>query len=198
MNPSNDDKSAASCRRGRCMMMLSAAAIICAVNATVSEAAIEPRSILETFFEPGDKPTSSQFAAVIDSMLNKIEDGSLLGLRTSSSGQALLLDAGVSIDSSMLFGPAAGLDGSWAGKSGFMGVAFSENSQTHFGYFQLSAGAPGSPDLYPMFVQAFVYEDVAGMAITTATVPTPEPSTLALAALGFLGVAAWRWRRRKR
>ena len=44
-------------------------------------AAIEPRSILKTFFETGDIPTQDQFTTLIDSTLNVISDRYLLGLR---------------------------------------------------------------------------------------------------------------------
>lgn len=37
--------------------------------------------VLKTFFQTGDKPTSSQFSALIDSMVNKLDDAQLLGLR---------------------------------------------------------------------------------------------------------------------
>jgi hypothetical protein len=37
--------------------------------------------VLKTFFQTGDKPTSSQFGALIDSMVNKLDDAQLLGLR---------------------------------------------------------------------------------------------------------------------
>jgi len=60
----------------------------------------------------------------------------------------------------------------------------------------LQIQAAPAPDVYPMFVEAFVYEDVAGMGITTLTVPTPEPSTLTLAAIGLLGLFAVMRRRR--
>ena len=131
---------------------------------------------MKSFFTPGAKPTSAQFSALIDSTVNIVDDRYLLGLHTTSSTGAILLDEGTIIgdDPSLVFGPAAGLDDSWAGRSGFMGVAFTENSETHYGYFQLSAGAPGSTDVYPMFIEAFVYEDVAGMAITTADSPHPR------------------------
>lgn len=42
---------------------------------------ILPRNLLRSFFERGDKPTEGQFMALIDSMLHKSEDSSLLGLR---------------------------------------------------------------------------------------------------------------------
>lgn len=43
--------------------------------------AIVSDTILKTFFKTGDKPTASQFAALIDSMVNKLDDAQLLGLR---------------------------------------------------------------------------------------------------------------------
>ena len=41
--------------------------------------------VLKTFFQTGDKPTSSQFSALIDSMVNKLDDAQLLGLRVYDS-----------------------------------------------------------------------------------------------------------------
>lgn len=41
--------------------------------------------VLKTFFQTGDKPTASQFGALIDSMVNKLDDAQLLGLRAYDS-----------------------------------------------------------------------------------------------------------------
>ena len=41
--------------------------------------------VLKTFFQTGDKPTASQFSALIDSMVNKLDDAQLLGLRIYDS-----------------------------------------------------------------------------------------------------------------
>ena len=43
--------------------------------------------VLKTFFQTGDKPTSSQFSALIDSMVNKLDDAQLLGLRVYDSAR---------------------------------------------------------------------------------------------------------------
>jgi YD repeat-containing protein len=44
------------------------------------------RNILKSYFERGDKPTESQFATLIDSMVNRLDDRNLLGLRVSGMG----------------------------------------------------------------------------------------------------------------
>jgi hypothetical protein len=177
--------------------LLTAAAFIFAACATESEAALVSRNILKSFFVPGAKPTSAQFSALIDSTVNILDDRYLLGLHTIGSTGAILLGEGVTIgdNPNLVFGPAAGLDDLWAGHSGFMGVAFTDNSETHYGYFQLSAGVTGSTDVYPMFVEAFVYENVARIPITTLTIPIPEPSMLALATVGLIGLFGMRRRR---
>ncbi|MBX7209617.1 MAG: choice-of-anchor D domain-containing protein [Verrucomicrobiaceae bacterium] len=40
-----------------------------------------PRNVIKTYFETGDKPTQAQFAALIDSTLNFVDDRQLIGLR---------------------------------------------------------------------------------------------------------------------
>jgi hypothetical protein len=194
---SNKVRSLAMCRRCRWLVLLTAAIFMFAACATESDAALVSRNILKSFFVPGAKPTSAQFSALIDSTVNILDDRYLLGLHSTGSTGAIRLDEGVTIgeDTSLVFGPAAGLDDLWAGHSGFMGVAFTDNSETHYGYFQLSAGVAGSTDVYPMFVEAFVYEDVARIPITTLAVTVPEPSMVALAAIWSIGVFGMRRRR---
>lgn len=52
--------------------------------------AILPRQLLRSFFEKGDKPTQSQFAALIDSMLHSSEDHTRLGLRVYDPSHSYL------------------------------------------------------------------------------------------------------------
>lgn len=53
------------------------------------------RSILKSFFQTGDFPTQSQFAALIDSLLHKTEDKYLLGLKLYNT--LLVYEAGDSV-----------------------------------------------------------------------------------------------------
>jgi len=182
------------------VVTLFAAAGLWTGSANVSEAAVVSSTVLKSFFQTGDFPTQSQFGALIDSLINRIDDRHLLGLKqynpTLGYEVGDCLTEGTLLDASMTFGPAAGLGDVWAGQHGFLGLAFTEGSSSdvHYGYLQIQAAA--TPDGYPMFVEAFVYQDVAGMAITTLTVPTPEPSTLAMAIIGLLGLFAVMRRRR--
>jgi RHS repeat-associated protein len=43
--------------------------------------ALVSRNILKSFFEKGDQPTAAQFGALIDSMVNRLDDRNLLGLK---------------------------------------------------------------------------------------------------------------------
>ena len=51
--------------------------------------AIEPRSILKTFFESGDVPTQDQFSNLIDSYIHQTDDGlTLIGIGGTPDGSA--------------------------------------------------------------------------------------------------------------
>ena len=159
-----------------------------------TEAAIEPREILKTYFETGDVPTQEQFYNLIDSAIHLSEDRYLIGLRSASDGGAALLHEGGVVDELLGFGPAAGLSAEWGGQLGFAALAFTENFQTHYGYLQIRAGDPGTSDLYPMFVAYFVYETQPDTAITISSVP--EPSSFLLAGIcGLLGACGLMRRR---
>ena len=162
------------------------------------QAAKVPRAILKSYFQTGDKPTAPQFATLIDSVLNLSDDSHLLGLRSVSPGAsdagAALLTAGVLVDASTPFGPAAGLDDAWLGQTGYLALSFTQGSspEPHYGYLTITAG--GS-DLYPMFVSSFTYEDQPNTPILITQVP--EPSSLALAAAaGMFGIGYLRRRAR--
>lgn len=155
--------------KAACSKFLASLAIILGLTGVslpgTANAAIEPRSILKTFFETGDKPTQQQFATLIDSMVN------------SSSGSldlffdygATLEDHAVSFNGSGIFaqnpdgnlinfqngreiGPASletklvagGLLGAtslWAGQTGFLGLQFELMNEgiitTHYGFVKM-------------------------------------------------------------
>jgi len=51
------------------------------VSAQPARAAIETRVVLKAYFQTGDVPTQDQFAALVDSALNIVDDRYLLGLK---------------------------------------------------------------------------------------------------------------------
>ena len=164
------------------------------ISAAPAQSATVPREILKTYFETGDVPTQEQFTSLIDSMINVIDDRYLIGLRTNSLGQATLLQEGETLGPLLDYSPSTGLASEWAGQSGFLGLAFTENSETHYGYLQLRAGQPGGTDLYPMFVTYFAFQDLPNTELLVTSVP--EPSTLVLGAVcGLLGL--WKLARRR-
>ena len=107
---------------------VAATLVVATFAAAPSQAAIESRNILKTFFETGDIPTQEQFGTLIDSMVNRLDDRNLLGLRTSSDGGAALLSIGDIVGPPTDFGPAAGLSGDWAGQTGYLGLAMTDSS----------------------------------------------------------------------
>jgi hypothetical protein len=159
-----------------------------------AESAVVTREVLKTFFETGDVPTQEQFGSLIDSLLHYSEDRDLLGLRNYSDGQAMLVAEGTILGPLLDYSPSTGLAPEWAGQSGFLGLAFTENAQTHYGYLQLRAGEPGGTDLYPIFVTYLVFEDLPNTDLLVTSVP--EPSTLVLATVcGLFGL--WKFARRR-
>jgi MYXO-CTERM domain-containing protein len=161
-------------------------------------AAKVPRTVLKSYFETGDKPTQAQFADVIDSALNLVDDG-LVGYSASDSGGlAPRFDAGATVGPGLAFAPLSGVQGfsdDWLGQSGFLPLAYLQDSQLHYAYLQISSPVPGSPNAYSMSVEYLVFENLADTALVTTTVP--EPSSLALAAAALVGLFVWR-RRAKR
>lgn len=159
-------------------------------------AAEQNRSYLKDKFQNGDIPTEQDFADTIDSALNFIDDGfHLIDTAISSDGGATILVEGTTVDQNLLYGGAVGLSSAWAGNAGFMAVVFSDGPATHYGYFQLSAGQPGSSELYPMHFEYFVWEDQPNTPLVTSAVP--EPSTGLLCCMGLVGfVVGIRARRR--
>jgi hypothetical protein len=157
-------------------------------------AAIESRNVLKSYFETGDVPTEQQFSNLIDSFISRIDDGlTYNGATPDAVAQGSLLGEGAEVGGpGTVFTPVAGLGEEWVGQSGFLGLSLTLNSQTHYGYLQISS-PPG--DQYPMFVEHVAYETQPNTPIVAAQIP--EPSTLAVAALGLIAMCRRRGKRER-
>ena len=89
--------------------------------------------------------------------------------------------------------------GKW-GNAGdkYLGLRFAINGQAHYGWAEFNVVGPGG--YLGTTLLGYAYDTVANQAMRagqTASAPsaTPEPATLGLLALGFLGLAAWRRRK---
>jgi len=170
--------------------------VVGVLGASTTFAAKVPRAVLKEYFQTGDKPTQSQFADMIDSSLNLVDDGTVRFLTVDSTGGERL-DAGSLIGPGLSFidsSTVAGLSDTWLGNSGFLALAFFQNSELHYGYLQMHSGVPGSTNPYAITVEYLVYEDQPNTSLLTTSVP--EPGTIVLAAMGLAGLLGWQWRKR--
>jgi hypothetical protein len=187
-----------------------AAATVILFGSPSAHAAIEPRSILKTYFETGDVPTQDQFSNLIDSYIHLTDDGlTLTGIGAtpdgSAAGQAIRVGGNAGINESLpdTFG------GTWksptstalprlyarfGGTSGFLPLKYEGLDGAHYGFLQIDMGTdPGVSPGAPIFVTQWVWESSANTALTTFAVP--EPTTLALLLVGL--TPALRRRRRR-
>jgi hypothetical protein len=162
-------------------------------------AAEQTREYLKTKFEDGDIPTGQDFKDLIDSALILQDDGLTIyrvGI-SGSLGAAARLNAGEVVGPLLIYAdfsthpPLAPL---WLGQFGFLPLEFQDSSHaSHYGYFQLEMASgpepppPGSPGP-AISVEYLVWQTDANVSLTTAVVP--EPSTIVLASLGVIGLAA--------
>jgi hypothetical protein len=157
--------------------------------------AVEPRSILKTFFETGDVPTQDQFSNLIDSYIHQTDDGlTLTGIGAtpdgSAAGLAIRVGGNVGINELLpdTFGgtwksptstPLPRLYARFGGTSGFLPLKYEGLDGSHYGFLQIDMGIdPGVSPGAPIYVTQWVWESSANTALTTFAVP--EPTTLAL------------------
>jgi len=129
----------------------------------------------------------------------------------ANSGNPSSLTLGTLISAANATGPGGDLSrhfagspfptktGNWdySGSPAYLGLAFDISGSTHYGWAQLAVNISNStPQSSSVTLIDYAYQDQAGIGInagaTTETVP--EPSTLALFALGAAGVIALRRR----
>lgn len=192
------------------------------VAAQPARAAIEPRAILKTYFQTGDVPTEEQFADLIDSLVNIVDDRYLIGLKvydpllSYSSGDTIVLtrlgvgdrvgevaEGSGSTPPALEFASWPPLDPNdpteidvatdFAGQSGFLGIQLQDSTgQVNYGYLQMRMDPVGSATHPAIHVEYLVYESAPNTPITVVAVP--EPGTAALVALGMLGIVVRRRR----
>lgn len=76
------------------------------------------------------------------------------------------------------------------GDSGIFGLSFQLAGQTHYGWVNISENDNGTQSIH-----GWGYESVAGRAIAAGVTEVPEPSTLAVFALGLMGLASRKFKK---
>lgn len=185
----------------------------------VANAAVVSSTVLKSFFQTGDFPTQSQFATLIDSMVNIVEDADRLNLyfdygptvgdhsvslsrawlfAQSSDGNLINFESGRSIGPPSLEQVLVnigllGASSQWAGQSGFLGLQFELVDagiiSTHYGFVQMSVDGASSSTPYAIHVDGFAYETTADTSITTFNV-VPVPAAVWLFG-SALGLMGW-------
>ena len=111
-------------------------------------------------------------------------------------------------NSSGSFTPSALMAGMWGGSAqgpfvnvtdGYLGLKFDINGATHYGWARFDVSTSGINTI-DATLTGYAYESLAGAPVHIGGYDTvvPEPGTLGLLALGFLGLGAWRRRKLKK
>jgi PEP-CTERM motif-containing protein len=207
------------CIRGS-VVVWAAVAFAVLFAAQPTRAAIETRETLKTYFQTGDVPTADQFANLIDSLVNIVDDRQLIGLKVYDPqasyvvGDTVIFNrlsvGGVvgeiaegsgSTPPSIEFASWPPLDPNdpaemdvatdFAGQYGFLGIMLQDSfGQVNYGYLQMGMDPIGTTPYPGIHVDYIVYESTPNTPITVAAVP--EPGTAALLGLGVAWIAGTR------
>ena len=177
------------------------------VSDSATQAAIETRDVLKTYFETGDIPTEGvdvngdgvvdfefDYSATGDHSVTGSVAGNSVVVDAPGSDDAEVLAVGTRIDELELKLQANGLLGAhWPGNQGFLGLKFDIGGQTHFGFFQMGMDGPGTATPYAIHLDYAAWETTPSAEITTFTVP--EPASVGLYVVGLLSLSFFRRRR---
>jgi PEP-CTERM motif-containing protein len=133
---------------------------------------------------------------------------SVTGLSSNLVSQPL--SAGTTIDSSLTFNPSQNvikassfIGAPWASSSVVLGLQFTIGANTHYGWLRAAGQAEiiGAPSSQARIFD-WAYEDSPGTGLVAPAAladpyAVPEPSSLALLALGATGIAALKARRKR-
>jgi hypothetical protein len=162
-----------------------------------ARAAIEPRSILKTYFESGDVPTQDQFANLIDSFIHQTDDGlTLVGIGVDTSSGSVVAGRKFEddvIDITLAYAPPAShppIAPDWTGHSGFLPLEYQDSvGQPHFGFLQMSMDAdtvPPSSTGPAIRVDYWAWESNANTPVIATAVPEPTGALAVIAGIGLL------------
>ncbi|MCE9618640.1 MAG: hypothetical protein K8R92_01875 [Planctomycetes bacterium] len=157
-----------------------------------------PRNILKTYFETGDKPSSAQFAVLIDSSVFQFQITSGVGgahtIEGLEPGNGILMDTsgikrfgiGDTIPTDSLYAQAVNLSAFTLDDRYLIGMRFMQNNQAHFGYMDVSVDSPlpGQDGHFGLTIHYWAYEDLPNTPITV--VPAPGVLSGALAGAGLM------------
>ena len=118
---------------------------------------------------------------------------------TSGQGRLSLTLASTGFAARVSLASGAGFTLSqWATPSpstGYLGIRFTGvGGVTEYGYVNLTVAGNTNPGARQITLIGAGYEDTGAAILAGAGAPVPEPSTLALLALGGVGIAAYRRR----
>ena len=139
----------------------------------------------------------------------------LFGVISAPNSNSLLVDGSADVQNIATGGAVGSLQATWLtgqrtltyaastgavpgnfslGTSGQFGFRFTEASNTYYGWGSLLIDGQSTGQGFKI-TEAY-YQSTPGTAIDVGAVPVPEPTGIALLALGSAGVMAWRSRRR--